>query len=312
MRKSLFPLLLLLPAAAFAASPECKYSQPRDLQLDLAGIKTVVFDIGQHDLKLVASPGARSELQGQACASEEKLLSQLTLSQRKHGEKLHVTLKREGVSGNLLFNNYAYMKLAGTLPDNITVQLDVGSGHATITGASIVSADVGSGDAEARNIRGLVAAKVGSGDIQLEDIGSLEVISVGSGDLSAKRVKGPVKVGGINSGDFQLQGAKGDVQIQSVGSGDATVGDVSGDVRLGSVSSGDFDLKGATGNVEIGSVGSGDAHVSGISGKVDVESVGSGGISARDVRGDFSVHKLGSGSIDHSKVDGRVSVPSKD
>ena len=312
MRKLLFPLLFLVPTVALAASPECSHSQPRDLQLDLAGVKTVVFDVGPHDLTLEASPGANGRLQGKACASDAELLSQLTLSQRKSGEKLHVTLKREGVSGNLFFNNYAYLKMAGNLPDNITVQLDVGSGDATVTGAPIISADVGSGDVIARNIRGLVAAKVGSGDIELEDIGSLQVISVGSGDLSAKRVKGAVKVGGINSGDFQLEDAKGDVDIESVGSGDATVSDVSGNVRMGSVSSGDFDLKGATGDVEIGSIGSGDASVSGISGKVSVESVGSGSVSARDVRGDFSVSRKGSGSISHGKVDGRVSVPSED
>lgn len=312
MRKSLLPLLFLLPAAAFATSPECKHSQPRDLQLDLAAVKAVVFDVGPHDLTLKALPGANARLQGKACASDAELLSQLTLTQRKSGDKLYVTLKREGISGNLLFNNYAYLELAGNLPDNITVQLDVGSGDATITGASIVSADVGSGDVAARNIRGLVAAKVGSGDIELEDIGSLQVISVGSGDLSAKRVKGAVKVGNINSGDFQLESAKGNVEIESVGSGDATVSDVSGNVRMGSVSSGDFELKGATGDVEIGSIGSGDANVSGISGKVSVESVGSGSVSARDVRGDFSVNKKGSGSISHGKVDGRISVPSED
>ena len=78
----------------------------------------------------------------------------------------------------------AYMKLSSTLPDHINVQLKVGSGDATVIGAPILSADVGSGDVQARNIRGLVAASVGSGDIDLKDIGALQVISVGSGDLA--------------------------------------------------------------------------------------------------------------------------------
>lgn len=273
MRKSLLPLLFLLPMAAFAAEPQCKHTEARDLQLDLAGVKAVVFEVGSHDLKLDASAGASAALHGQACASEEEFLPQLTLTQRKNGDKLHVTLKREG-NFNLLFNNYAYLKIAGTLPDNITVQLDVGSGDAKVTGASVLSADVGSGDVEAKRIKGLVAAKVNSGDIQLEDIGSLQVISVGSGDLSAKRVKGAVKVGSVGSGDFELEGAMGDV--------------------------------------EIGSVGSGDAKISGISGNVSVDSLGSGDIDARDIRGDFTVRTIGSGSANHSKVDGRISVPSQD
>ena len=274
MRKlSLLTLLLLAPASAFAAAPECKHSQPRDLELDLAGVKAVVFDIANHDLTIDASAGAKAALGGKACASSEEFLQQLKLSQHKAGDKLYVTARREGSFGGIFFgNSYAYLKLAGTLPDNITVQLKVGSGDAVVTGASVLSADVGSGDVEARHIRGLVAAKVGSGDITLEDIGSLNVISVGSGDLSAGKVRGPAKVGSVGSGDFELKGASGDV--------------------------------------EIGSVGSGDAKVSEVTGSVSVASLGSGDVDVQDVRGDLSVQSKGSGSVNHDRIDGRVSVPS--
>lgn len=271
MRKSLIPLLFLLPAAAFAASPECKYSQPRDLQLDLRGIKTVVFDIGSHELLIESAPGAKPSLQGMACASVEKRLQELVLTQRKAGDKLLISASLEGsFNGLFLGNNYAYMKLSSSLPDTINVQLKVGSGDATVSGAPVLSIDVGSGDVQARNIRGLVAATVGSGDIALEDIGSLHVVSVSSGDLSASKVRGPAKVGSIGSGDFELKGASGDV--------------------------------------EIGSVGSGDAQVSGISGSVRVGSLGSGDVEVRDIRGDLTVSSVGSGSVDQSQVDGRVSV----
>ena len=275
MRKSLLPLLFLLPTATFAASPECRHSQPRDLQLDLAGVKTVIFQVESHDLTIQASANARSELKGQACASAAKLLEQLTLTQRKSGDRLYVSLHREGMSSGLFFgDNYAYLKLAGTLPDNVTVQLKVGSGDASVSGAAIVSADVGSGDAKASNTRGLVAAKVGSGDIEIDGAGSLQVISVGSGDLVAKKIRGPVKVGSIGSGDFSLDGA--------------------------------------TGDVEIGSIGSGDAEVRAVSGNLSVDSVGSGDIDASGVRGDFTLRKKGSGSASHNGVGGRISVPSDD
>ena len=276
MRKSLFPLLFLLPAAAFAASPECKHSQPRDLQLDLAGVKTVVFDIEANDLTIQSSADAKAELKGQACASGAKLLDQLQLTQRKSGEKLYVSLHRDDLTNSLFSfgKNYAYLKLAGTLPDNITVQLKVGSGDARVSGAPIVSADVGSGDVEASNTRGLVAAKVGSGDIKVEDAGSLQVISVGSGDLVAKNIRGPVKVGNIGSGDFSVKGAEGDVEIDSIGSGDAEVHAISGNLSVGTLGSGDIDASG--------------------------------------VRGDFSLRSKGSGSARHNDIGGRVSVPSDD
>ena len=272
MRKSLLPLLLLLPATAFAASPECRHSQPRQLQLDLAGVKTVVFDIGAHDLVVESVAGAKPSLNGKACASVEKSLQQLVLGQHKAGDKLVVSARREGsFNGLSLGNNYAYMTLSSTLPDTLNVQLKVGSGDATVTGAPILSADVGSGDVQARNIRGLVAASVGSGDIELQDIGSLKVISIGSGDLVARSVNGTTQVGSIGSGDFSLSGAKGDVRIDSIGSGDAEVRDV-------------------TGNVSVGSLGSGD-------------------LSVTEVRGDLELEKKGSGSLNHSGISGNVSVP---
>ncbi|MEP6908005.1 MAG: DUF4097 family beta strand repeat-containing protein [Pseudoxanthomonas sp.] len=272
MQKSLLPLLLLLPVAAFAAPPECKHSQPRNLDLDLSGVKAVVFDIGSHDLTVNASAGAKATLAGKACASDEKYLQQLKLVQHKVGDKLYVSARRDGTSSNNSFfgNQYAYMKLAGTLPDNLMVQMKVGSGDAVVTGASLLSADVGSGDLEARRIRGLVAATVGSGDITLEDIGSLHVVSISSGDMTAKQVRGPAKVGSIGSGDFELNGAQGDVEIGSIGSGDATISDVSGSVRIGSLGSGDVD--------------------------------------ASDIRGDLTLNSKASGAISQTRVKGRVSI----
>lgn len=274
MRKlSLLTLLLLVPAAAFAATPECKHSEPRDLTLDLSGVKAVVFDIAANNLTVEAIAGAKPALGGQACASNEKSLQQLKLTQHKAGDKLYVTARREGSAGGLfLGSNYAYLKLTATLPDNLMVQLKVGAGDAVVTGAPLLSADVGSGDVEAKHIRGLVAATVGSGDISLEDIGSLHVISVGSGDLSARKVRGAAKVGSVGSGDFELDGAAGDV--------------------------------------EIGSVGSGDARVSGVQGSVKVASVASGDVEVDDVRGDLSVGSKSSGSVSHNRIDGHVNVPS--
>ncbi|MEJ1095219.1 MULTISPECIES: DUF2807 domain-containing protein [unclassified Pseudoxanthomonas] len=271
MRKSILSLLLLLPVAAFAED-QCKLSQPRNLSLDLSGVKAVVFELAQHDLKLEASPGAKGDIQGTACASHEKNLAQLQLTQQRVGDKLIVRAHREGQSIGLFFgDNYAYLKLRATLPDNIPVQLKVGSGDADVSGVSVFSADVGSGDVIARRVRGLAAASVGSGDIELDDVGSLHVISIGSGDVAARRVRGGVKVGSIGSGDFELDGARGRVEIGSIGSGDAQVRDIDGDV-------------------EVGSIGSGNASV-------------------RDVRGKLTLRSKGSGSIDHSGVTGETDLP---
>lgn len=262
---------LLAPFAAQAQDTHCKHSEPRQLALDVAGVKAVVFDIGPNELKLDAAPGAAAGVQGRACASRADALPGLKLTQERSGDKLLVRAFREGqFSGIFLGDTYAYQNLTATLPDTVTVQLKVGSGEAAVSGAPILSVDVGSGEVVARNIRGLVAASVGSGDVELHDIGQLNVISVGSGDLKAHGVRGAAKVGSVGSGDFEGTSIDGSVEIGSIGSGDATLHAVKGDVSVGSVGSGDFEARDVGGALRARSVGSGSVRHDGVRGTVDI------------------------------------------
>ncbi|MDR0182284.1 hypothetical protein [Lysobacter arvi] len=268
----------LLPLALFAGqalADECRHSEPRNLALDFTGVKTVMFDIGPHDLTVTASPGEKGAVQGKACASNADRLKELSLTQQRLGDKIVVTAKRQDtLSISFGGANYAYLSLNATVPDNVLVQLDVGSGDARVSGAAALSADVGSGDVQARNIRGLVTADVNSGDIELDTIGSLRVLSVGSGDLSARRVKT--------------------------------------DVEVGSVGSGDVDLRDVGGNVSVDSIGSGGVEAQKVGGNVIAGKIGSGGLDAHDVGGNLTVRRVGSGGVDHSGVRGNVSVPADD
>jgi hypothetical protein len=249
--------LLALPGLAFAKD-RCEHSQPRNLQLQTTGVKAVVFDIGPHDLTLEGSNGGRGSLQGRACASDAKDLERLTLTQQKVGDKLVVTLRREREGLGMSFgNHYAYLVLSGSVPDNLPVQLKVGSGDAIVTGVA------------SRNVRGAFTAAVGSGDIDASDVGSLHVVSVGSGDTKVMRVSGASKVGSIGSGDFLLDSTQGGLEIGSIGSGDAELRDIGGDVIVGSVGSGDVDADGVRGNLTVRKTGSGSVSHSDVSGRVD-------------------------------------------
>ncbi len=261
--------LLAAPGAAFASQP-CAFTAPQSLNLDLGGSNTVVFEVNSHDLRLQASPGAKAALGGRACASSQALLEQLSLSQRKVGDKLVVTLERKSQGLNInLGNTYAYLDLTGSLPDDILVQLKVGSGDASLAGAQSMSADVGSGDVSARDIRGLATAAVGSGDVEFHNIGALYLLSVGSGDAKINGVRGDARVGSVGSGDLELQGVQGAVRIESIGSGDVDVRDSRGAVSLGSLGSGDLDVRGAA-SLKVDRLGSGSVNHSGISGAVDL------------------------------------------
>ena len=250
MSALLLPLALLSHTAM--AQEHCKFSEPRSLQLDLSGVKAVVFEVGPHEVNITASANAKPGISGRACASDADRLKQLTLTQKRVGDKLVVTANRDDVLNFSWGNsNYAYLKLEASVPDNLLVNLKVGSGDSRIIGAAAISAGVGSGDVEARNIRGLVTADVGSGDIDLDDIGSLQVVSVGSGDLKARRIARDASVGSIGSGDVELHQVGGNVTLDSVGSGDFDVRDVRGNLTVRRVGSGSVDHSGVAGTVTV-------------------------------------------------------------
>lgn len=93
MRLPLSLLLLLgLPGAA-VAEEQCKFSDPRSLELQLSGIKTVLFEIASNDLRLEAIPGTSGRVSGRACAARPELLRNLTVTQKRVGSKLVVTLE---------------------------------------------------------------------------------------------------------------------------------------------------------------------------------------------------------------------------
>lgn len=262
---------LALPFAAQAEdSPQCRHSQPRDLALQLDGVRTVRFEIGNSKLRVEGAARPDATLRGRACASSESMLASLVLAQERSGETLTVTLRRSSNATGWMGNQYAYLDLSGQVPANVLVQTVVGSGDVWVTGVAAVSADVGSGDAELRRINGRATAKVGSGDITVDEAGDLKVLSIGSGDVEARGIRGAVEVGSIGSGDFKLEGA-------------------AGDVRIGSLGSGDIDLRDVQGNVHVGSIGSGDVDARGIGGNLEVAAKGSGEVSHRDVRGTVSV-----------------------
>jgi hypothetical protein len=269
MRLPIFALLALIPAMAFA-DDHCAHSAPRQLQLDLAGVKKVRVETNQFDIDLRATAGATHSVQGRACASKAQWLPDLTVTQQRKGDTLVLRLQREKDPGlsSLFGDNYAWMELSGTVPADVLVQLVVGSGDGSIDGAASASADVGSGDAVLRSIRGAVTAKVGSGDIGVDGAGSLNVLSIGSGDIKARNVAGAVEVGSIGSGDFELDGA-GSVRVGSIGSGDAELRNVRGAVRIDSIGSGDADVRGAA-SLSVGSIGSGGVDHRDVTGPVEL------------------------------------------
>lgn len=268
--------ICMMAALPFAsqAGDRCKHSALRDSVLNLSGIKTVVFDIGPHRLSVTGGKTSSGSIHEKACASDVKRLADLVVTQQREGDKLIVRAERKGPLNKDGWSgmHYAYLVLTATIPDSLAVQVKLGSGDVIVDGVASLSADVGSGDLEARHVRGVFYADLGSGDIHANDIGALHVVAVGSGDLSARNIRGAAQVDEVNSGNLTIANAKGRVEIGSIGSGDATLSNITGDVT-------------------VDSIGSGDLHANGIGGDLVVDNVGSGSVGHRNVNGQVRIPK---------------------
>lgn len=275
LRNNLLIACMLAAAAPLAqASERCALSADRDLDLNLADVKTVVFDIGPHalDLKGDAAGAAAGTVRGKACASDAARLAELLVTQSREGDKLIVRAERNGLlrKGSWSGKDYAHLALTASVPGTIAVQVKVGSGEARVAKVASLTGDVGSGELFAQQVRGTFFADVGSGDIVADGVGGLHVVSVGSGDLNVKNVGQGARVGEIGSGDVNILGARGDVRIESIGSGDAVVGDVGGNVVVGRIGSGDLAAERVRGGLTVRHVGSGSVQHRAIGGSVDI------------------------------------------
>jgi hypothetical protein len=262
-------ILFALPGTA-VAEEQCKFSEPRSLELQLAGVKSVLFDVGSNDLHLDAAPGSGSRLHGRACAAKADGLKSLTVTQKRVGDRLVVTLADDRLLRMSVGENYSYLDLRGSVPNHLLVQLDVGSGDADITGAAAVSADAGSGDVSIRHSKGRVTAKVGSGDIEMEDIGALLVLAVGSGDLKAKQIHGAAEIGKVGSGDVTLRDVAGSIKVGTIGSGDMELNDVRGNITVEAINSGALNVRKVSGDVSVARNGSGDINIKDVAGTTRV------------------------------------------
>jgi len=254
MRRLFIAALLFAPIAAFAADA-CKYEAPRNMQLDLAGVRSVQIDVNSHDLHLTGSDSANGlTLTGRACASEKAALDKLQVTQRREGDQLLIDIGSDNSGFSFsLFGGSSYMNLDVTvkLPANLPVTVRVGSGDADVSGLQQLRSTVGSGDLHVRQLSGKFATSVGSGDVDANDVGSLDLGSVGSGDFKGEGIRGDARIGSIGSGDVTLRKVGGSVHADTLGSGDLTVSDVAGDFTLGAKGSGDVDHSGVKGKVSV-------------------------------------------------------------
>jgi DUF4097 and DUF4098 domain-containing protein YvlB len=274
MRKAI-PLLAgltLLALAGAAGAEECRYSAPRTVDLDGASLSSLLLRLGSTDAHVHGVAGLSTiEVRGTACASNPRWLQDLRIDTARSGGTATVTVRTgdHGITLGLFgFSRYAYMKLTVSVPPQLAVAIDSGSGDVVAESLASLDFHSGSGDLKARDITGALALRLGSGDVDAQRVGNVELTSTGSGDVTVDDVRGDVHADHAGSGDLHFSTVTGSVWVGSIGSGDLRLGEVGRDVHVGSIGSGDVIVHGVGGDLEVGAAGSGDIDYHGVKGAV--------------------------------------------
>ena len=280
MRKAipwLAGLALLVVAGAAGADP-CRYSAPRDVNLDATALKSLLLNLGATDAHVRGVAGlTQIEVRGTACASNPQWLDDLKIDTSRSGPQATVTVRtgdHDQIFSLFGFSRYAYMKLTMSVPPQLAVLLHSGSGDVTAESLESLDFHSGSGDLKAYQIAGALALQLGSADVEAHSVGSVELRGTGSGDVTASDIRGDARAGHAGSGDLHFSDVQGSVSVGSVGSGDLRLENIGGNVQVDSIGSGDLVVDGVVGNLQVGATGSGDVTYHGVKGTVHVPSDG--------------------------------------
>lgn len=278
MRKaisSLAGVALLVVAGAAGAEP-CRYSAPRNVDLDATTLKSLLLNLGATDAHVQGVAGlSRIEVRGTACASNPQWLNDLRIDTSRRGAGATVTVRTPDHDNNfslLGLSRYAYMKLSVSVPPQLAVAIHSGSGDVVAESLESLDFHSGSGDLKAHQITGALALELGSADVDARHVGSVELRSASSGDVTISDVRGEVRGGSIGSGDLHFSDVRGSVSLGSVGSGDLRLEDIGGNVQVNSIGSGDLVVDDVAGNLQVGTTGSGDVTYHRVKGTVHVPS----------------------------------------
>lgn len=248
-KQLLLAAILITPIYGYA--DDCSYSKDYDFSVDAASLESLRLDVGAGKLSIQGN-SANNEVRvvATACASSRSRLEDLELTHRTRDDDLLIRTEHYH-SGSFsswfnLGNIYSTIDIEVTMPSDLTVDVDDGSGGVEISNVSSVSLDDGSGSIQIEDISGNVDVDDGSGAITISGVSGIVSVDDGSGPM---RIRDSNEVTLINdgSGEISIENIHSNVDIRNDGSGGIHIRDVAGNVEIGDSGSGSVDVSGVTG-----------------------------------------------------------------
>jgi hypothetical protein len=239
--------LVLAPLPA-QSRDECRYTATRAADMSASGINLLDLEAGAGSLRVEGRAGLTTiRVRGQACASSQSLLDEVTLTARRTGSTYEVLTDGPDQVRN---REYARMDLVIEVPASMAANITDGSGSVTVAGLRSLTVDDGSGELQISGITNGVRIEDGSGEIEISDVTGNVDIDDGSGEITLREIRGTVTIRD-GSGSIDARNVTGSVRVLDDGSGSIEVDRVGGDLVVDSGSRGDIHHSGVKGEVRI-------------------------------------------------------------
>lgn len=257
------------------AAGNCAHTQPRDLDLDAAGVRMLVVTARAGSLDIQGESGLeRVVVSGKACAGDAETLGAIRLVERRSGDRLEIAAEMPEIDRGWGWNSSPTLDIDIRVPSRLALDVTDSSGDTRIRDVSATTVQDSSGDLRITGIAGALSVTDSSGSIDIRD------------------VAGDVRIPLDSSGDIAIANVEGSVLIEKDSSGSIAIREVSGDATVEIDSSGDIGFTAIGGSARVGTDSSGD-------------------IRADDIGRDFVVERDGSGDIRHDNVRGAVRLPER-
>jgi DUF4097 and DUF4098 domain-containing protein YvlB len=233
MKKTVVLAVLLLAGSGSLAA----FETTRALNLPAQGIKRFEIEAGAGSLTVTGREGltaieVKAEIVARHVGDEDMdgfLKDRVELSLEKRGEVAVLVSRVRDRIRLFSFGDDAVINLTVSVPEDMPLEIDDGSGNLVVEDVAAVKIDDGSGSIRVDRIAGEVKIDDGSGGIEIDDVKGDVSVDDGSGEILIRRVGGTVTIDD-GSGSIDIKDVEKDVRLVRTGSGGVDVSNVKGQV----------------------------------------------------------------------------------
>src|SRR5665647_484596 len=212
-------IVVLMALLAAGLGSLAAFETTKTLNLSTQGVKRLEIEAGAGSLTVTGREGlaaieVKAEIVARHVRDEDMdgfLKDEVELSLEKRGDAVVLVSRIRDRIRLFSLGDDAVINLTVSVPKDMPLEIDDGSGSVVVEDLAEVKIDDGSGGIEVDDVKGNVSVDDGSGEILIRRVGGTVTIDDGSGSIDIKDVDKDVRLVRTGSGGVDVSNVKGQV-----------------------------------------------------------------------------------------------------